>query len=264
MNHAAGSAAEEFEHAVRLDRGRGKLPLHQQLFRILRNEILSGLIKPGEYLPGEPELSARYQLSRATVRTALASLEEISLIERRQGVGTRVIGQPSQPQVQRKLKNIEHLTHITNVGRYTQAKVVEFAYQTAPKYVQEEFRGEAGTLFQRVVRIRSIGNDPIFHITTFLPEALGRQFTVEEMETTPLFDLLQRSGARMTSSRQIVSARAADPLVASYLRLDVGVPLLNVRRTNFDPQGVPIEFVELLVSPDSFELHMTLELPETD
>lgn len=262
MKHAAGNSVEEFKHAVRLDRGRGKLPLHQQLFRILRNEILSGLVKPGEFLPGEPELCTKYQLSRATVRTALASLEEISLIERRQGVGTRVIGPPSEPR--RKLVDAQHLFHITNVNLYTQAKVVEFAYQTAPKTVQGEFGSEPGALFQRAVRVRSIGNDPIFHITTFLPEAVGRCFKAEDLQASSLFDLLKGNGIRLTSSRQVVSARAADPLVASYLQLDVGVPLLNVRRMNFDAAGTPIEYMELLVSPDAFELHMTLELPEAE
>jgi GntR family transcriptional regulator len=258
----ADNSAEEFKHAVTLDRGRGKLPLHQQLFRILRDEVLSGQLKPGEFLPGEPELCTRYQLSRATVRTALASLEEISLIERRQGVGTRVIGPP--PERKRKLVDSQHLFHITNVNRYTRAKVVEFAYQTAPRAVQREFVSDPGALFQRAVRIRSIGEDPLFHITTFIPEAVGRCFTAENLESSSLFDLMKKNGIRLTSSRQVISARAADPLVASHLKLDVGVPLLNVRRMNFDADGTPIEYMELLVSPDSFELHMTFELPEAD
>jgi GntR family transcriptional regulator len=262
VTRAPAGPVEEFKHAARLDRGRGKLPLHQQLFRILRNEILSGLVKPGDFLPAEPELCERYQLSRATVRTALASLHEIALIERLQGVGTRVIGPASGPK--RKLVDSQHLSHILNVNRYTRAKVVEFAYQTAPKAVQGEFRSEPGALFQRAVRIRSIGQDPLFHITTYLPEAVGRSFTAQDLEATSLFELLQRNGIKLTSSRQIVSARAADPPVASYLKLDVGVPLLNVRRVNFDADGRPIEFMELLVSPDSFELHMTLELPEAN
>ena len=42
------------------------------LMEELKQSILSGEIKPGEKLPSENELSARYQISRHTVRKALS------------------------------------------------------------------------------------------------------------------------------------------------------------------------------------------------
>lgn len=252
--------ASELTEPVPLDRGRGKLPLHRQLFQRLRNEILSGLVKPGDFLPGETELCDRYNLSRATVRTALASLEDMRLIERRQGVGTLVLGTPDQRT--RPSASAEHLNHINAVGLYTRARVVEHAYGSAPKHVRQEFEAEADDIFQRTVRIRSIGEDPIFHVTTFIPERIGRQFTAADLETHPLTELVERAGVQMATCRQVVSARAADAALAAYLELDIGAPLLSVRRTNFDAAGAPVQWFEMVVSPTSFELHSTLKLPE--
>lgn len=54
----------------------------------LKNDILSGKIKPGEKLPSENQLSAAYDLSRHTVRKALAILAGEGYVEAEHGRGT--------------------------------------------------------------------------------------------------------------------------------------------------------------------------------
>jgi len=66
------------------------IPLHEQLKEILRAEILAGHLRPGERLPTEAELCARYQVSRAPVRQALEDLAREGLIVRQRGRGTFV------------------------------------------------------------------------------------------------------------------------------------------------------------------------------
>lgn len=58
------------------------------LMEELKQEILSGAIKPGEKLPSENELSDRYQISRHTVRKALSILINEGYIEAEHGRGT--------------------------------------------------------------------------------------------------------------------------------------------------------------------------------
>lgn len=57
----------------------------------LRGEILSGNIKPDEFILPENTLSEQYQLSRVSVRKVLAELVEEGLIEKISGKGNRVI-----------------------------------------------------------------------------------------------------------------------------------------------------------------------------
>jgi len=56
----------------------------------LRGEILSGTIKPNEFILPENTLSERYQISRVSVRKVLAELVEEGLIEKISGKGNRV------------------------------------------------------------------------------------------------------------------------------------------------------------------------------
>jgi multiple sugar transport system substrate-binding protein len=56
----------------------------------LRNEILSGSIKPGEFILPENTLSEKYKISRVSVRKVLALLVEEGLIEKIAGKGNRI------------------------------------------------------------------------------------------------------------------------------------------------------------------------------
>lgn len=62
----------------------------EKLARDLEQLIQRGVWHPGEQLPPERELAARFQVSRASVRDALRMLELAGWVEIRQGDGTRV------------------------------------------------------------------------------------------------------------------------------------------------------------------------------
>lgn len=61
-----------------------QVPLHRQIAEIISEQVSSGQLRPGEKLPSERQIAQRFQASRATVRTALAHLEQDGLISRRQ------------------------------------------------------------------------------------------------------------------------------------------------------------------------------------
>lgn len=65
-------------------------PKYQRILDHLNVEILSGRLGPGTALPTEAELCRNLQMSRGTVRQALAELEGDGMIERIQGKGTFV------------------------------------------------------------------------------------------------------------------------------------------------------------------------------
>jgi len=60
------------------------------VFEDLRHQILSGALGPGERLPGERELAARYGTNRNTLREAVRRLEQARLVTVRHGQGVTV------------------------------------------------------------------------------------------------------------------------------------------------------------------------------
>ena len=70
-------------------------PLRHRLAQELRGRILAGEWAPGERLPSEPELARRRTVSRSSLRSAIAMLEEDGYVSRRRGSGTYVTHRPA-------------------------------------------------------------------------------------------------------------------------------------------------------------------------
>lgn len=64
------------------------VPLYVQLTNLLRHQIESGEIRPGEKLPSESEMMQTYHIGRPTVRAALKELVDAGLLVKMQGKGT--------------------------------------------------------------------------------------------------------------------------------------------------------------------------------
>jgi GntR family transcriptional regulator len=221
---------------------------------VLQDGIAEGRYAPDEALPAEEELARRFDVSRVTIRAAMETLDALGLIERRQGVGTFV----------RELSGPQPLTvpmmdlpaRSREIVRTTNAHVVEFGFEPAPRHVRIHFQAGPDDLFQRAVRIRHMSDRPIMQVTTYIPESIGRQFGQNDMEGGSLYAILQRFGITFASGEQIVTAAAADPVVAERLNVAIGAPLLKVVRVHFDSIGRPIQHFELLAPPATYQLRM--------
>jgi DNA-binding FadR family transcriptional regulator len=66
------------------------LQRYEQIAERLAADIRSGLLAPGERLPSERELARSLEVSRASVREALAALQLRGVVETRAGAGTYV------------------------------------------------------------------------------------------------------------------------------------------------------------------------------
>jgi DNA-binding GntR family transcriptional regulator len=84
-----------------------KEPRYLMLAREIVREIRSGSYPVGALLPAESELSARFAVSRFTVREAIRKLTEAGLLSRHQGVGTRVEAAESQARYVQYIGSIE-------------------------------------------------------------------------------------------------------------------------------------------------------------
>jgi DNA-binding FadR family transcriptional regulator len=66
----------------------------EAIARAIRDDILRGRYRPGERLPSERELARALEVSRASVREALAALQLRGVVETRAGAGTFVTAEP--------------------------------------------------------------------------------------------------------------------------------------------------------------------------
>lgn len=75
------------------------IPRYEQIKRHLRHDIDSGLLPPGQMLPSQGELAAKYGVSDITIRRALQDLARSGVLQRIAGVGTFVREERKLPRI---------------------------------------------------------------------------------------------------------------------------------------------------------------------
>lgn len=86
-----------------------RTPRYLDLAASLRKSITTGKYKIGAQLPTEHALCAKHDVSRHTARAALQLLEDENLIERRPGLGTRVISNGAPAEFSQPLGGLDDL-----------------------------------------------------------------------------------------------------------------------------------------------------------
>ncbi|MBN7793518.1 GntR family transcriptional regulator [Microbacterium esteraromaticum] len=69
-------------------------PAYRRIATALWEQIQSGELAPGERLPNEADLAARFGVTRLTLRQAVIELQRLGAVEIRRGVGTFVMSPP--------------------------------------------------------------------------------------------------------------------------------------------------------------------------
>ena len=228
----------------------------RQVYLVLRDRIVSGNLSHGRRLPNENELAAAHDVSRVTIRRALAELERERLIERRRSLGTRVIFQPSAAPIVGDITGM--LASLADMGRRTTVKLLSFDYMPAGGAVAEALGVANPDLMQRAIRVRSIDGEPFSYLTTHVPERIGVTFTRQELANRPLLELLERSGVKVSRATQHIGAGLAVPAVADALGVKTGSPLIEMTRIVYDGDGAAVEHLHALYRPDRYSLVIDL------
>lgn len=235
----------------------------RRLYLLLREQILQGEVAIDARLPSEPALAQEHGVSRVTVRRALDKLASDGMIERRPGSGTFVSGSgKTRMPVVADFSNV--LTHLVEMGRKTGVRLISFAYVNATPAMAEELRLDPGERLQRSVRVRLIDGQPFSYLVTHVPERIGMSYSEADLASTPLLELLERSGLVAERATQTIGATLAGPEAADALDLDIGAALLSMTRVVFEPSGRGIEHLQALYRPDRYSFHMDLERTGAD
>lgn len=239
---------------------RQPIPLYHQIFLILCDQIQSGSYANDDFLPTEHALMAQFGVSRITAKRALNELAAAGLVVRSRGRGTQVQLDHPSPPIRAPIEGV--LENLLAMGLKTEVELLEFDYVPASAEVGTALECAAGDLVQRAVRVRRVRRDPFSYLTTYVPEAIGRSYTAQDLASRPLLSLLERAGAVVSRAEQTISAALADTIVAPLLDVAVGAALIKITRVVHDPSGRPIEFIIGLYRPDRYQYKMSLSRVE--
>jgi GntR family transcriptional regulator len=231
------------------------VPLYRQVSEQLLKAIMGGEFAPGEALPTESELCARFGVSRITVRKALDELVERQLIIRRRGVGT-FVRQSDQGTWSVTLTGL--LEEVLSPNRLV---VVREAVVRPPADVLEFAQLPTDTRLKLFEGTNHVADGaPLVHLHYFFPLPIGERLSAEALSgpTQPIRLVEQALGVQVDHAAQIIKPMIASLGIARHLRIAAGTAVLRAIRVYYDAQQRPIEIFDAAYHPENYRYAATL------
>ena len=217
-------------------------PLYLQVKELLTQSLAGLEWGPGETIPSELDLAARFGVSQGTVRKAIDALAADNLVVRRQGKGTFVATHTEERSSMFRFLRIRR-----NDGRdeYPVSRLVDVHRGKASSEVARALEFKTGDTVITVRRLLEYGGHPAVLDEIVVPAPLFKGLTRSRVERYrgSMYGLFETQfGVRIVRAREKLSAVAADAGRALLLRVAAGSPLLAVERVTYTFGEKPVEW----------------------
>ena len=236
---------------------RKSAPLAQQAADEILSGIRSGKLANGDgLLPSESELSQRFEVSRATIREALARLENAGVIIRKHGVGTFVA--PPRPVIDAGLEELESLeTLAERIGLETHMSKAAIEERPASSAEADRLQLTPTDQILSVARVIMTGKRPVAYLIDVVPLPYLRQQDLADTFNGSVLDLfLKRGQPALSHSRTDIVPIAADDDIARKLKVKAGDTLLKLEAQLFTRDSKVADYSLSYFVPGYFHFHV--------
>ena len=218
----------------------GRVPRYLRIADALRRRLAAGSAARAARLPSEPALAAEFQVSRETLREALALLRDEGLIYSLVGRGT--FASPAHRPVGVRITQPINEPYVA--GRPSVLKVLDQGLVPAPAEASRALGLAPRTRVYRYHALRTIRGRPFRYGSVYLPREIAERLHLMRVPELTVSEKLEReAGIRLIRAHQVVMATPAPLGVARRFGLTAGRPVLMFQRTYYQDNGRPAEFV---------------------
>lgn len=238
------------------------LPLYHQVKLVLLEKIRSDEWGVGTTIPSENELTQQLDVSRATIRQAVAELAKTGHLHRIQGKGT-VVTEP-------KVEPIGALTSFTEnmraAGIVPTHRTLRAEWLTPPNHVAAHLAGESKLVAKHaffIERLLIADGSPLAIQRAWLPrwiiEIEPERFSKHQLDAGSLYQTLeQRCGITLERAEETLDIALPSEQEQQLLGVSEHHSLMVIQRTTSDSQNRPVEFAELLFRADRYRYKVAL------
>lgn len=234
------------------------IPLYYQLEIDLRRRLSSKEFGPGDILPSEAEIGQQYQVSRITVRQALAALEREGLISRQPGRGTFVTDKVQRLWTPKLTGSLEDAIMLGLTDKY-EVRLVKREELTASEWESRVFDLPPHGKVHRIERIRLYDGKPLARMVNVLPADVASRLKTADFLKRPVMANLERLKLKLSEADQSIGATLADSETAGLLEIKTGDPLLQMERTVYEESGRAVNHVVVLFRADRYWYRVKLK-----
>lgn len=235
-----------------IDRDTG-ITLYAQIAEVLeRDYVRQGA--PGDRLPSEGDLAARFGVNRHTLRRAVDELIVEGLLERQHGVGIFITDQLLDYRVGSGTRFTQTLA---DIGISTDTKVIRKIIAPVSAGVARHLSLAADESVLWIETLRIADGSPFCVISHFLPVEPFRSM-LDVYQNGSLHELLAKNCGALRRTESLVTAVLPQGDDAKLLGITQSRPLLRVKSLNvLDRDGTPIEYAITRFRADRIQLRIT-------
>ncbi len=225
--------------ANQIDRS-SPVPLYHQIGEAILDTIRRAKLSPKTQIPSEEQLGAIFNVSKMTIRHAVAKLVSDGVLERRQGAGTFV----SEEKIERAGTKLFSLYEdIKNRNLVPATHVLEKKIIRPNKHVTKKLQlGDADRIF-KITRLRLANKTPLTINVAHIPVKSCPDLLEEDLTHGSLFRLLEEKYRIVVKfATQNIQAVKANAYEAGLLRIAEGDPLLYMERCMFNKNDLPVAY----------------------
>ena len=231
-------------------------PIYLQISETLLNEIRSNY-EPGDFLPPEKTLAARFGVNRHTVRRAIDELVQDGVVERFRGRGTAVLDTP----IDYPLKKSNRFTEtLTKLGTKPVSQILRKELIAVGQGVAKRLQIELGSQVLWMETLRFVNERPLGIASQFLPQPYA-QTVYELYEGGSLHQFLfDHFGVRLKRSYSLITAVLPQEEDARLLKMPRRLPVLRMKNVNVEETtGIPIEYGVTRGRADAMQIRVDLD-----
>ncbi|MDA8442949.1 MAG: GntR family transcriptional regulator [Peptococcaceae bacterium] len=229
------------------------IPMYYQLAKLLEGQIRRGELKPGEAIPTETEISARFAISRMTVRRAIAELVTSGMVNAQQGKGTFVT-MPKLDNIVFELNDFNH--NIQQSGILAKTTLLEAKIVRLNELLQEKFavsNANVKFLFSRMVV--SAAEERLAYETKYTLYSKSKPILESDLQDPTLPGLVAaHSNFLPVSAKKVLQVAAATELEASILGIVPNSPVFLIEQTIYDPEHRTVGWSKSIYRGDRYKL----------
>ena len=250
-------AAGETAGRVSIDH-HSPVPKYSQLREILL-DLVETELTADQSIPSERELSARFGLSRMTVRQSVDHLVSEGRLYRVQGKGTFV----ARPKIEMPLRLASFTEDMRARGLEPGSRDLDRRTDSASAHLARTLNISPGEPVHVIERLRTADGIPMAVERSHIPESVAPGLADESLAGRSLYDVLASTyHVLLDRGDQTIEAGIADPTDAGLLDLPQGSAVLLLQRRSF-AGDTPVEFAVSTYRADRYQLHVALEVPRT-
>lgn len=237
---------------------RGADPLHLQIERALRDNIVTGRWPARARLPREPELAAELGVNRGTLRRALSALIASGLLVAVRGRGTFVASAVLEPSIAQRFRSLSEDFAAQGFTFHTEVQAATVGL--LPLSVQTLLGVPASTPGLRLVRVFRGAPGPLAYLVNYVraddcPGIADVDFATESLFST----LSRRYGIPIVRGRRTFSAQRASREVADALEIPLGDPVLYLEQVTYTTGGRAVEYSDVWLDSSRVTITSMLE-----